>query len=352
MLAGAAVQDTPEAVKRFELIKHNFTGPDIRKVGWVRGGPVYLNRYFLDADLRIVVGSVIPHSETGFGGGAKMVVPGVSGRLTIAHFHGALPPRPAGKLESTGDGLDRRDWAEAVANHVGVHAAVCAVINSRRELAGLYVGDVVQAYLAAARRARKICQTVILKSLAAGADIVAVSTYPLDTDPIQMSKSIDIGRKLSAPLTVVLNSASDGIFYHGMGMGCGIDFGRLLRNVPGWLADTENIGAWLLGMLVAIRRPMLTARFCYFSLNHLSYDSFQKRLAQQNNSATTHADSHRLADPLVVSGNMPAWGFRRKYPRGQLYRDWNGLLEAVRGRFARPRVLVFPCGPMQLVEIV
>ena len=81
----------------------------------MEGGPVYLNRHFLDADLRIVVGGAVPHNETGFGGGAKMVVPGLAGRLTIAHFHGSLPPLPARPLEPDARVFDHRASAEAVA---------------------------------------------------------------------------------------------------------------------------------------------------------------------------------------------------------------------------------------------
>jgi hypothetical protein len=167
-----------------------------------------------------------------------------------------------------------------------------------------------------------------------------------------MGKSLSVGKKLSAPLTVVINSASDGIFYHGMGMGSGVDWMRLLRNVPGWLVQPRSIGAWLRGMVVAWHRPMLAARFCYFSMNHLSYDSFRKRAARLSDSADVATDGGDQADPLVLSANIPAWGFRRKYPHGQLYRDWKPLVEAIARRFQRPRVLVFPCAPMQLIEVI
>ena len=74
-----------------------------------------------------------------------MVVPGIAGRHTIAHFHGALPPRPAGTPEAKPGVRDRRAWSEAVARDVGVDAILACTINSRRELAGLWVGDLVHA---------------------------------------------------------------------------------------------------------------------------------------------------------------------------------------------------------------
>lgn len=336
---------------RFKPVMHDFMGPDIRRVGWIRGGPVYLNRHFLEGELRIVVGAVIPHAETGFGGGAKMVVPGLSGHLTIAHFHGALPPREAGQLENAGPALDRRGWAEAVARRIGVHAAVCAVINSRRQLAGLYVGDVVEAHRAAARQARDIGRTPVPRDLAASADVVVASAYPLDTDPVQMGKSLAIGAKIKAPLTVVINGASDGIMYHGMGMGCGIDWLRLARNVPGRLRP-RNLGTWLRGMTVAIRQPILAARFCYFTLNPLSYESFRNRVARESGDGSGWIHEDARANPLVLSETIPVRGFRRKHPHGNLYRSWPPLVEEIMRRFGHPRILVFPCAPLQLVDVV
>ncbi|MCK4818692.1 DUF2088 domain-containing protein, partial [bacterium] len=112
----------PQITDRFKVIIHDFKGPDIVKVGWVKGGPVYLNRHFLEADLRLCVGCVVPHNETGFGGGAKRVVPGLAGHLTIAHFHGALPPRPIGQADAINKAFDRRSWAEEVARHIRTDA--------------------------------------------------------------------------------------------------------------------------------------------------------------------------------------------------------------------------------------
>jgi lactate racemase len=340
----------PEVCSRFHPIMHDFMGPDVRFVGWVHGGPVYLNRHFLEADLRICVGGVIPHGEAAFGGGAKMVIPGLAGRLTIAHFHGALPPRPAGQLAGDPGVLDRRAWAEEVARHVGTHVAVCAVVNSRRGLAGLYVGDVVEAHRAAALQAAAIGRTLLPREVINNLDITVVNAYPLDTDPIQMGKSISVARKLSSKLTVIINAACDGIFYHGMGMGSGVNWRRLLRNVPGWLLSPASQLAWLRGMCTAARKPILTARFCYFSLNHLKYRDFAGSDGRRSPDQQPCAADGSSANPLVFSRRFPAWALSRKYRHAALYRDWDALAAVLASRFSRARVLVFPCAPLQLVE--
>ncbi|MEE9608339.1 MAG: lactate racemase domain-containing protein [Myxococcota bacterium] len=340
-----------ELARRFPPLVHDFMGPEIRFVGWIRGGPVYLDRRFLAADLRICIGGAVPHDETGFGGGAKMVVPGVAGRLTIAHFHGALPPRPAGQLEAKPGQLDRRAWSEAVARRVGVDAVVCAAVNSRAELAGLAVGDLVEAHRAAAQRAIEIGRTPVPREWAERADVVVVNAYPLDTDPIQMGKSVRIARTFRAPCTVVVNGASDGVFYHGMGMGSGVSSRRLLRNIPGLLGDPTSLWSWLRGMGRGIRAPELAARLTYFSLNHLSYASFasgEGRLGPELEAATGRGAT---ASPLVWSPRFPGWGFRRKYRGGRLFREWSELRDTLGARFERGEMLVLPCAPLQLPEI-
>ncbi|MCH7814717.1 MAG: DUF2088 domain-containing protein [Planctomycetes bacterium] len=337
--------------ERFQPIMHDFMGPDVRSCGWVRGGPVYLNRHFLAGELKICLGGVIPHGETGFGGGAKMVVPGLAGRLTIAHFHGALPARSPGQLEADGGCLDRRAWSEAVARHVGVDLVVCATVNARRRLAGLYVGDLVEAHRAAARQAVAIGTTDLPTELARAADVVVVNAYPLDTDPIQMGKSLGIGKKLAAKQTVVINAASDGIFYHGMGMGSGVSYQRLLSNVPGWLVNPVGVWCWLRAMRYGLRTPMLAARTCYFALNHLSYAAFQQGHPSSATADGPAGNGGSGLDPLAFSKQFPGWGFRRKYPRGRLCRNWDDIRKTLERSARQANVLVFPCAPLQLIRV-
>jgi nickel-dependent lactate racemase len=341
-----------EIAARHEVLAHDFLGPDLVDLGWHEGGPVHLARAFLEAQVRVCVGGVIPHNETGFGGGSKMVVPGLAGSLTIAHFHGALPPRLAGEIEGAPGRLDRRAWSESVARKVGVDAIVGCVVNARRELAGVHVGDLVAAHRAAAAEAAALGRTRVPRDWAEGCDVALVSAYPLDTDPIQMGKSLNLAKKLGARCTVVVNAASDGVFYHGMGMGSGVHVPRLLAGVPRWLREPRRAAAWARGMLRGIRHPLLAARLSYFSLNPLSYDAFRAGDGRRAPDAPIPDVPAGEADPLVLSKRFPTWGFRRKFGKGRLYREWDALAADLARRAPGARVLVFPCAPLQLIEIV
>ena len=56
------------------------------------GEKVKINRTFLEAGLKIGIGCLMPHSEAGFSGGAKIVFPGLAGIDSIEAWHRRLSP--------------------------------------------------------------------------------------------------------------------------------------------------------------------------------------------------------------------------------------------------------------------
>ena len=54
-----------------------------------RGVPVWINREWVEADLRITTGFVEPHFFAGFSGGPKLVTPGLAGLDTVLVLHNA-----------------------------------------------------------------------------------------------------------------------------------------------------------------------------------------------------------------------------------------------------------------------
>ena len=53
------------------------------------GVPVWLNRHWMEADVRVTTGFVEPHFFAGFSGGPKMVAPGLAGFETTMRLHDA-----------------------------------------------------------------------------------------------------------------------------------------------------------------------------------------------------------------------------------------------------------------------
>jgi nickel-dependent lactate racemase len=68
-----------EAVGRFEVKNHE-NDKDLVHLGESKKGtPVWINRTVVEADVRIEIGNVCAHPVAGYGGGAKIIVPGVAG---------------------------------------------------------------------------------------------------------------------------------------------------------------------------------------------------------------------------------------------------------------------------------
>ncbi len=60
------------------------------------GTPIKVSRFFGEADLKIGIGCITPHGGPGYGGGAKIIFPGVASFETISSMH--KPGRHQGGL--------------------------------------------------------------------------------------------------------------------------------------------------------------------------------------------------------------------------------------------------------------
>jgi nickel-dependent lactate racemase len=54
-----------------------------------KGIPIYINKHYLESDIKILTGYVEPHFFFGFSGGCKSIVPGIAGASTIQANHSA-----------------------------------------------------------------------------------------------------------------------------------------------------------------------------------------------------------------------------------------------------------------------
>ena len=92
-----------EIVSRFPVYNHT-PYENCSYVGTTSSGvPLYINDEVLSADLKIGIGSVLPHSFNGFGGGGKIILPGVAGMESIYRNHRAV----LAALRAGGKGMSR-----------------------------------------------------------------------------------------------------------------------------------------------------------------------------------------------------------------------------------------------------
>ena len=69
-----------EIVQNFTIYNHS---PFYNLVSYgktSRNTPIYINKFFAEREVKIGIGSILLHPNSGFGGGGKIVIPGVQGR--------------------------------------------------------------------------------------------------------------------------------------------------------------------------------------------------------------------------------------------------------------------------------
>jgi nickel-dependent lactate racemase len=149
----------------------------------IHGTPILTNRDFYEGDLKIAIGSIMPHPNAGFGGGRKIVSVGLSAASTLREFH----KRDTGWLR-TGCISDnvQHDDLEDIMHKVGLDIVVDAVLTGRGGIADLFVGEPTQCFLLGINKAWQLYATAMPQ----GADIVVLNAYPKDYDLIQACNSL------------------------------------------------------------------------------------------------------------------------------------------------------------------
>lgn len=174
-----------EIVARHRVVNHNCHG-ELVDIGVSVGKvPVKINAEFMAADLKILLGSVVPHAFAGYSGGAKMVLPGLSNIESIEWTHKAVMMGLRGKA-GTLEGNRFRAEFERVARHAGVNFAIQVVVNSRREIAGIFAGDIELAHREAAKFAGEIYATPAPQQ----ADVAILNAYPKDDELLQAENAL------------------------------------------------------------------------------------------------------------------------------------------------------------------
>jgi nickel-dependent lactate racemase len=178
------------------------------------GTPVEINNEFLDCDLRILVGSIIPHGAAGFAGGAKLLMPGIASIRSAEAYHRGSALR--GSYGATAP--DARLESEEAARLANVDFIVNAIPNSQLGLAGLVTGDVVDAHRAGVAIARR----TFASPTPVGRDICVLSLYPKDSEFLQHVTAFAPYKTAPEPIVreggtvVVVMSGADGLGTHSL----------------------------------------------------------------------------------------------------------------------------------------
>ena len=190
-----------ETCREFPILDHCWDDEStLVSLGQTRlGVPVQVNRELMEADLVIGIGHVAPHRMAGFGGGSKIVQPGVCGAATTGKTHWAAAQFTTAELMGQAENPIRAEM-DQVANMAGLRAIINVVLNTEHEIVGCFCGSPVSAHRAACKLAKRIFSGV-LPSLA---EIILIESYPSDLDLWQASKALAASEMAVKPNGVVI----------------------------------------------------------------------------------------------------------------------------------------------------
>ncbi len=189
MTRGEFVRVIPvDVLTRYPVISHDCDdrGAMVYLGETSRGTPVWVNRRYYEADLRLVVGNIEPHMFMGFSGGVKSAAVGLTARETIAHNHKMLT-LPGARMNVYEENPLRMD-VEEIGQMIGVHFALNAILNRHKEIVRVVAGEPVAVMKAGIPLVRELTVTPI----AAPYDLVIASAggAPKDINLYQAQKAL------------------------------------------------------------------------------------------------------------------------------------------------------------------
>ena len=170
----------------------NHDARDMSSLTWCgeygAGVPVWLNREWMGAGVRITTGFVEPHFFAGFSGGPKLAAPGLAALETVLVLHDAKRIGHPDARWGVCEGNPVHDDIRAVAVGTGVDFAFDVILNRDKEIVAAYAGDLLPMHEAARRHSRRVA----MRKVRAPADVVVTtnSGYPLDQNLYQAVKGM------------------------------------------------------------------------------------------------------------------------------------------------------------------
>jgi lactate racemase len=197
----------------------NHDARDAASLAWCgrygNGVPVWLNREWLDAGIRITTGFVEPHFFAGFSGGPKLVAPGLAALDTVLTLHDAARIGHPRATWGICEGNPVHDDVRAIAAATGVDFALDVVLNRDQDIVAAFGGSILEMHAAARRRARAIA----MRAVPAPFEVVVTtnSGYPLDQNLYQAVKGMSAAAEIVRPGGVIVCAAEcrDGFPDHG-----------------------------------------------------------------------------------------------------------------------------------------
>lgn len=275
------------------------------------GVPIWIDRRYVEAELKITVGLIEPHFMAGYSGGRKLICPGIAGLETVRVWHG---PRFLEHPRADGGILDGNPVHEAstwIARRAGCDFILNVVLDDQRRPLTFVAGAMDAAFLEGVAFVRR----VVVDQVPEPVDIVVTSGagYPLDTTFYQAIKGMVGALPIIKPGGTIVIAAS---LSEGVGSPT---FARLFDE----FSDLETF-------VERIQSPD------YFTLDQWQLEELAK--------------VRRRAQVTMVSDGLPADALNRLFVRSAPSVE-QAVAEALAAHGEQATIAVIPKGPYVLAQV-
>ncbi len=232
------------------------------------GTKVAINDEVMLCDLKIAIGSVVPHPTYGFGGGAKIILPGVASYETVKQHHQSTHTAWAagqrtkgiqlrGTIENSPINADAREAAKMA----GLDMLIDCILNGQGEIVSIHAGALEPAYQAAVKEARGH----YMAENTADSDIVIANAFIKASEYTMASAALPAVSPRGGSVVFLANSPTGQVVHYlfdsfGKSAGySGSGGGALPTHIKNYIIYTEQPEARVMERFVGENRALMTS---------------------------------------------------------------------------------------------
>jgi nickel-dependent lactate racemase len=207
----------PVIVGRYRVVNHDaFDLGSHELIGQTAtGGPIWIQRAFLECSKKILTGFVEPHFFAGFSGGPKMVAPGLAALESVLHLHSAAFIGHPNATWGITVGNPIHDEVREISALVRPDFSLDVTINKEHAITNVFAGELFEAH----RRACAFVRETAMQPVERPFDVVLTtnSGFPLDQNLYQTVKGMSAAAQIvkTGGAIVAAAACADGLPEHG-----------------------------------------------------------------------------------------------------------------------------------------
>ena len=168
-----------DAVREYSFFNHDCKAPDLVAVAKLKSGtPVKINRRVAEADFKIGLGSIFPHPMNGFGGGCKILFPGVADFDSILEHHLRYSFREGSSFGQVQGNVFHSEVCR-LSKAAGLDFILNTVLDHNDGFYELVCGEPVEAQTAGI----ELCKSIVSRPFPKKADLTVISGFPYSEGP-------------------------------------------------------------------------------------------------------------------------------------------------------------------------